>query len=772
MKAYVLRAVLGLIFLGGIGAKIVAQCTSTLSFGADTAPVTSGDTVQISPCVFFTDFATILSVQAGQTYAVTMSTPTYLSIYNGSNQIPANLVTSGMANNTLSFVAPAAGNYEVVFYANATCPFQFATGCITAGVSCTSCPAPIDTDSCQNAAFVAAGTYAFSNLNATGMDVSSCTNGDSLDIWVKYSPPASGTVGIQTCQSGFNTSLQVFDGCPCDGGRELKCNDDRVGLGAIGGLSCAATNESAIQMWMDASATYYIRFSGATGLRGTGRFTIIDPVIPSGSLCSNALLLEDGVTINTNLSTFTGGFSSQDQLCSSGGTNTGMFFRLPIASCGDADISISHTASSFNWFLLSGDCSGFAINPSNTATISTSGCGTNAVNFRDASLWMRSATPGSRFSFPTEYVLYVEASGLEGPLSVTYNLLNSSASPPHDDCDSAYVLNSGDGFSANNTLTDAHLGSVSCASTDASDNNTTSSANPPIGCTAGGITWQNSLWYEWTAPASLLYTLNIFNQSCMQNPQSTGTGLQFMVTTIKDCKDPARTGSGAVADISGNSCYSTGTTTDLSFTFQATANTTYYILVDGFDGAMCDFEMLIAEDALFPSGLFAFEGKATPNGNLLSWQLGEASERLLSFEVERSQDGSFFESIGSVQKGAETQYTYIDEKPQSGSQYYRLKLHTIDGRFNYSHIIEMYNEIGTMALYAHEGGQRLQVLLGLEAVAVSLEILTLTGQRVYSRSWPANAAREQEIQPELASGVYMYRLFTQHKQRSGKFIKH
>ena len=412
-----MRAMLGLIFIGGIGAKSLAQCTSALSFGAVTAPVVSGDTVPLSPCVFFTDFATINAAQAGETYAITMSMPTYLSIYNGSNAIPANHLISGMASNTFNFTAPSAGNYEVVFYANATCSQTFAPGCQTADVSCSSCPSPIDTDSCQNATFIASGTYAFTSLLATGQDISSCGNGDSLDIWVKYTPPASGTASISTCQSGFNTTLQIYDECPCAGGKELVCNDDRVGLPAIGGTSCTAIDESAVLLWMDAGTSYYIRVAGVGGLTGVGRLTIVDPAIPSGSLCSNGIMLVDGVTINTNLSTHTGGFSSLDQLCSNGGTNQGMFFRIKVPTCGEVDIDISHTTSSFNWFLLSGDCSGFAINSSNTGTIATSGCGTNSVNFNDKALWMKNASPGSRFTYPQEYVLYVEASGSGRTLS-------------------------------------------------------------------------------------------------------------------------------------------------------------------------------------------------------------------------------------------------------------------------------------------------------------------------------------------------------------------
>lgn len=771
MKAYVLRSILGLAFLAGIGAETLAQCTSLFSFGAASVPVTSLDSVVFSPCILFGDFATISSLQAGQTYAITTSVPSFVSIYKRPTQTPLNLVISGIASNTISFLAPISGDYEVVFYADATCSNANPGNCQTPRVACTSCPSPIEIDSCANAALVTGGTVAFTTINATGMDVSSCTSGDSLDVWVRYSPPTSGTVGIETCGSGFNTSLQIFDGCPCDGGNELACNDNHFGSAPLGGLSCSAVDESSIQMWMDASSVYYIRLSGAGGTRGTGRFSIIDPVLAGGELCSSPLLLEDGVTINTDLSTFGGSFSSQDQLCSSGGSNLGMFFRIPVARCGEVDIAISHTASRFNWFLLGGECNNLTTS-SNPGTILTSGCALNAVNFRDQALWLQSSTPGSRSTFPQEYILFVEASGTEGPLSVTYNLRNSSPSPAHDDCDSAYVLGPGDGFSALNSPADAHSSSVSCANTDASDNNASTSVTPTSGCFGGAISWQNSLWYEWTAPASLVYTLELFNQMCVPSPLSSGNGLEFMVTTIKDCKDPARTSSGAVTDVSGNSCYSTGTTGDISFTFSATANTTYYILIDGYDAAMCDFDMLLSENALLPAELYSFEGEATPNGNLLEWKFETQPNQFLSFDVQRSVDGAFFETVGNVWKSAESNYTFLDERAPSGQQYYRLKLHTIEGRLNYSHIIEIYNQMGAMALYAQDAGQSLQVLLGLESVAVRLEILTVTGQQVYFREWSADAAREQYVRPELASGVYLYRLSTQTKQQSGKFIKH
>lgn len=73
----------------------------------------------------------------------------------------------------------------------------------------------------------------------------------------------------------------------------------------------------------------------------------------------------------------------------------------------------------------------------------------------------------------------------------------------------------------------------------------------------------------------------------------------------------------------------------------------------------------------------------------MQWET--ASERNTShFEIERSYNGSSFESIGNRSSNGDTdiaqQYRYNDINPKSGLNYYRLKIVDLDGSFEYSHI--------------------------------------------------------------------------------------
>jgi hypothetical protein len=58
------------------------------------------------------------------------------------------------------------------------------------------------------------------------------------------------------------------------------------------------------------------------------------------------------------------------------------------------------------------------------------------------------------------------------------------------------------------------------------------------------------------------------------------------------------------------------------------------------------------------------------------------------FEVQKSIDGSNFETIGTVAaKGFASSYSFIDDKPFVGTNYYRLKMVDMDGSFTYSKVM-------------------------------------------------------------------------------------
>ncbi|MGV3560708.1 hypothetical protein [Larkinella arboricola] len=90
------------------------------------------------------------------------------------------------------------------------------------------------------------------------------------------------------------------------------------------------------------------------------------------------------------------------------------------------------------------------------------------------------------------------------------------------------------------------------------------------------------------------------------------------------------------------------------------------------------------EAAPLPVRLVSFRGFPGKDRIVLSWEtvFEENSER---FEVERSRDALSFERIGQQPAAGTTHrrqlYTFTDEHPQPGTNYYRLRQVDFDGRF-------------------------------------------------------------------------------------------
>lgn len=91
-----------------------------------------------------------------------------------------------------------------------------------------------------------------------------------------------------------------------------------------------------------------------------------------------------------------------------------------------------------------------------------------------------------------------------------------------------------------------------------------------------------------------------------------------------------------------------------------------------------------------PVVLTQFKGYQTENVIELFWQT-TSEENNEYFQIEKASNAINFEAIGSV-KGAKNSseklnYTFRDERPAEGTNYYRLKQVDFDGKYEYSKII-------------------------------------------------------------------------------------
>ena len=135
-----------------------------------------------------------------------------------------------------------------------------------------------------------------------------------------------------------------------------------------------------------------------------------------------------------------------------------------------------------------------------------------------------------------------------------------------------------------------------------------------------------------------------------------------------------------------------------------------------------------------PVELADFYGKTNNSNVNLNWTtLSEINN--LGFEIEKSTDGNNFETIGFVEGNGNSieniDYSFIDENPQNGSNYYRLKQIDFDGTFEYSNIISVVfeNEIKT-SFYPNPTNNQLIINTALQGEVI-IRLISMNGQIIY-----------------------------------------
>ena len=79
--------------------------------------------------------------------------------------------------------------------------------------------------------------------------------------------------------------------------------------------------------------------------------------------------------------------------------------------------------------------------------------------------------------------------------------------------------------------------------------------------------------------------------------------------------------------------------------------------------------------------------------NVVTWDVDQENSKI--FNVQRSSTGKEFETIGSVipKEDGVRKYTYTDNQPNEGNNYYRIQEVDKDGTKNNSKVISTYNYV-------------------------------------------------------------------------------
>ena len=176
-----------------------------------------------------------------------------------------------------------------------------------------------------------------------------------------------------------------------------------------------------------------------------------------------------------------------------------------------------------------------------------------------------------------------------------------------------------------------------------------------------------------------------------------------------------------------------------------------------------------------PLTLLSFSAVNKPNSVALHWKTGNEINTA-SFDVERSENGIHFSSIGSRtafnSAGTHT-YSLDDMNPLNGTSYYRLKQIDTDGSFVYSDIIAINRNAAEdrFAVAPNPVADIAKVIFAASDKPRKLLITDGKGRLVQSLAVPAGSSMAEVNMTMLANGLYYFSLVSDKGIISGRVMK-
>lgn len=181
--------------------------------------------------------------------------------------------------------------------------------------------------------------------------------------------------------------------------------------------------------------------------------------------------------------------------------------------------------------------------------------------------------------------------------------------------------------------------------------------------------------------------------------------------------------------------------------------------IAGADGASNGAGSVLVEClSVMPVEIVSFAAKSHQTSSImLTWQTASEHDNE-GFEVERSLNGAVWSNLGFVQgQNTGTIYSFNDDKPSKGENYYRLRQVDLDGRYNYSSVVTARIEGadgGRLELYPNPSQGAPVHLIIPDAVEedVEVKLLAPTGQLI--RFMTLQGGQHLIDTGELPPGVY------------------
>lgn len=175
----------------------------------------------------------------------------------------------------------------------------------------------------------------------------------------------------------------------------------------------------------------------------------------------------------------------------------------------------------------------------------------------------------------------------------------------------------------------------------------------------------------------------------------------------------------------------------------------------------------LVQDSPLPVELISFEGRATSEGNRVSWRTAEEVDNDF-FVVERALGKPVnFQAIGEIKgngtTSGENKYDWFDKEPLNGISYYRLKQVDIDGQANFSRIIAIDNRMGrTLNAYPNPTSERVMIELPERTSStVHVQVFATDGRLVLEEEVEGTNEGKLDLNTKvLPTGLYQLKIIS------------
>lgn len=288
--------------------------------------------------------------------------------------------------------------------------------------------------------------------------------------------------------------------------------------------------------------------------------------------------------------------------------------------------------------------------------------------------------------------------------------------------------------------------------------------NPDIGsrvpCTGAMDLTQNPIFYtvecDPLQPSTLIVDVPLINTS------GNITRIEAAMYGPVDPLCPVITGGTFVdCDDSGTGSLSGEGLSDLQLTTDALPGQVFLVIVDTEGREEFSIQSTVI---LLGQTVLNFSAHKDDDVNVAEWATTQ-EENTKHFVVERSNNGSTFEPLGTVNAAGSSQqeikYSFIDQNPGEGTKYYRLKTVNMDESFAYSKIVALTRDIVSPTVNIYPNPTRNAFTVEFSTATeqdVNYEVLDIMGRQVFTgNTRTLNGLNKLEIQlGEAPSAAYIF----------------